>query len=497
MNENKRIKLTLILSSIALIIPTILIILIFLIGIKMPKMLKEFVTDDISITSLESFDFIEDKTIFEYPNDNLGITGKLILDCYTGICHKMIYHKRTRHYCNTHLFFQFCYDVDESWYEPRENIEHYCSEQCHETDKVECDCKEPYDEKGKCQRNMDDTYKEGKVCFDYNTIHFWKGKKYIVLKKNIFSYLENAILKEEECPEGTKNCGIIDDNENKLCIKSNLKCPINYLSEQKLSNDFSSVLIGDKTFYYGNDNTKKRKIIKGLVADTDLLLNKDNDKKDIIDNYTISGFLQDNQNLYKDINLGYDPYKDNDIDTKGNSYLRIFYNSQNINLSSLRNQKESKSLNQRINKNFLNVIHDKTAIIIILGLISLIYLLLILTCIISCQIKSYKNWSDKGTKCCYFLGIIIFIGLIIVPLIFSCINISIVIDIEKLKYKNKYSTFKILNMLFVVLGFALILYLIVYIILIPIKCGFKENDEKKRNENVNNNTKNSSNEQIN
>ena len=258
-----------------------------------------------------------------------------------------------------------------------------------------------------------------------------------------------------------------------------MKCPINYLSEKKLSNDFSSVLIGDKTFYYGNDNTKKRKIIEGLVADTDILLNKDNDKKDIIDNYTISGFLQDNQNLYKDINLGYDPYEIDNIDTKGNSYLRIFYNNQNVNLSSLRNQKESQILNQRINKNFLNVIHDKTAIITILGLISLVYLLLILTCIISCQIKSYKDWSDKGSKCCYFLGIIIFIGLIIVPLIFSCININKVIDAEKLNYNNKYSTFKILNILFVVFGFALILYLIVYIILLPIKCGFKEKKKKK------------------
>ena len=97
-----------------------------------------------------------------------------------------------------------------------------------------------------------------------------------------------------------------------------------------MSDDCSSFLLGNKTFYYGNDNTIKRKIIAGLIVDTDLLLNPDNDKKDIIDNYTISGLLEDNPNLYKDVNLGYDPYKTNNIDSKGNSYLRSFYNNQNI-----------------------------------------------------------------------------------------------------------------------------------------------------------------------
>ena len=83
--KKKRIKFELILSAIVLIFSIILIILIFLITIKRPEKFTEFNLDDIPILSLESFDFIEDKTILEYPNDNLGITGKLILDCHTGI----------------------------------------------------------------------------------------------------------------------------------------------------------------------------------------------------------------------------------------------------------------------------------------------------------------------------------------------------------------------------------------------------------------------------
>ena len=447
---------------------------------KMPKMLEEFVTDDISILCLESFDFIEDKTIFEYPNDNLGITGKLILDCYTGICHKIIYHKKTRHYCNNHLFF-LCYDIDESWYEPRENIEHYCSEQCYETDKVECDCKEPYDEKGICQRNMDDTYKEGKVCFDYNTIHFWKGKKYIVLKKNIFTYLENAILKDEECPEGTKNCGIIDNDNNELCIKKKWNCPINYISENKLSDEYSSVLIGNKTFYYGNDNTTKRKIIAGLVVDSDLLLNKDNDEKDIIDNYTISGLLEDNKNLYKDVGLTYDPYEIDNIDSKGNSYLRIFYN-QDVNLFSLRETRSYLLFNHRLNKRALDSINYKTKVITILGLIALGYLLLVFFIILYNQHSYFKkDYYGHCEKYNYGCVIIIFLGLMITPLIFGCINIKKTNNAINFDRNKDYSTFKNLNIAFIIMGFALFLFLIVYIILVPVKCGFKEPIVKKPN----------------
>ena len=86
------------------------------------------------------------------------------------------------------------------------------------------------------------------VCQIDNIIYFWKGKKYSSYLSDSYSYLDNVIFKDEKCPGGTKNCGIIDSNGNELCISSNLKCPINYISEKKLSKDYTSVLIGNKTF---------------------------------------------------------------------------------------------------------------------------------------------------------------------------------------------------------------------------------------------------------
>ena len=232
-------------------------------------------------------------------------------------------------------------------------------------------------------------------------------------------------------------------------------------------------------------------IIAGLVAETDLLLNKNNDDKYIIDNYTISGFLEDNQNLYKDINLGYDPYKIKDIDKKGNSYLSIFYN-ENIDLFLLRNKKEQQITYERINNNIIDVIHNKTKIITNCGLIALGYLLIIFICFISFQCAFFNE--DKCSKCCYLYLIIIFIGLMITPVIFCFININKIKEAEKFYSINDYTTFKLLNIIFVILGLTFFLFLFVYIILVPIKCLFKQNE---KNENTIDHIKNSSNEQIN
>ena len=474
----KRILFEIILSIIVILLSIALILLIIFIRVERPDKRVEYKLKDISAMGLESFDFIENKTIPEYPYDNLGITGKLILDCYTGTCIHEIYHEIIREYCDD----SGCDEYDESWTEYRPIIDHNCSEQCYETGNTECNCSEPYNEIGTCKNKTNDKYKEGKVCYAYNTIYFWKGKKYINVKTNHYSYLDDdIILKDEECPEGTKNCGIIDNDNNELCIKKKWNCPINYISENKLSDEYSSVLIGNKTFYYGNDNTTKRKIIAGLVVDTDLLLNKDNDEKAIIDNYTISGLLEDNKNLYKDVGLTYDPYEIDNIDSKGNSYLRIFYN-QDVNLFSLRETRSYLLFNHRLNKRALDSINYKTKVITILGLIALGYLLLVFIIILYNQHSYFKKgWYGHCEKYNYGCVIIIFLGLMITPLIFGCINIKKTNNAINFDRNKDYSTFKNLNIAFIIMGFALFLFLIVYIILVPVKCGFKEPIVKKPN----------------
>ena len=67
----------------------------------------------------------------------------------------------------------------------------------------------------------------------------------------------------------------------------------------------------------------------------------------------------------------------------------------------------------------------------------------------------------------------------ITPLIFGCINITKAKDAQNLDINKDYSTFIKFNIAFIIIGFTLFLFLIVYIIFVPIKFGFKEKVSEK------------------
>ena len=155
-------------------------------------------------------------------------------------------------------------------------------------------------------------------------------------------------------------------------------------------------MIGNKTFYYTfDDNNKaKRKIIAGLIADSDLYLNENNDQKVLIDIGTISEFLIDNKNLYKEVELGYDPYKEENIDSKGNSYLRLFYND-NVNLSILRENMNTYNFNHTLNEDLIKPINKKIKLTSIFSFIaSGISLIMCLG-----ALATIRNIDDTSYRC--------------------------------------------------------------------------------------------------
>ena len=388
--------------------------------------------------------FIEAKSNPSYNGSiaNLGTAGRLILDCYTGICQTKSYY----------------YDSDDDlMYEYIDKRDYSCSEQCSNNTINECNCDDPYKNKGTCSRKYDDSYDVEKYCYADNVIYFWKGKKYIVLKKELYTYYQNAILKGEECPKDTINCGIIDDNENQLCIQQNYSCPINYFSESKLNENklHSNVKIGNKTFYYTfDDNNKtKRKIIAGLIADSDLYLNENNDQKVLIDTGTISEFLIDNKNLYKEVELGYDPYKEDDIDSKGNSYLRFFYNDK-VDLSNLKKNIDEYNFNHTKNDDFVKPINKKIKRTSIVGLAASGALLI---AIIFYFVFKRDCWG------CSIFNIVVFAVYIIVSLIYGCLNISNFNDLRDMDPNDNNLARKI-NIVIVIVGFVLFAYTIFAII---------------------------------
>ena len=178
MSNKRQTRVEIILTIIGLLMILGLIALIIIMLVKKPKKRSEKKVEDIPLASLESFDFIDDKTIPEYPHSNLGFTGKLILDCYIGTCTEEIFHKQTRKVCDKDT----CRSEDESWSEYKKIIDYDCSEQCMKEGGEGCYCSKPYNRRGTCERKNDDNYEEGKICYGDNIIYFWKGKNIKYLK---------------------------------------------------------------------------------------------------------------------------------------------------------------------------------------------------------------------------------------------------------------------------------------------------------------------------
>ena len=154
-------------------------------------------------------------------------------------------------------------------------------------------------------------------------------------------------------------------------------------------------------------------------------------------------------------------------------------------------------MNKKINREDLDTIEDKTKIIQSLGSIASVYLIIVFIAFLIYIIKYSKiefwNCYYCFSKCFLGLLILIFFGLIITPLIYGIININKVNDAENLDSRTNYSTFKILNLVFVILGFFLITFLIFFIIFIPLNfyCADpiikKINDKPNETNNIINN----------
>ena len=157
--------LLLIISSLGLFVLYIILLT------KQPNEIPENKVDDIIIKGFTSLNFIETKSIPNYTESNLGVTGKIILDCYTGKCPKKVYY----------------YDSDGySTYDYVDTLNYDCSEQCSVNAKDNCNnCDDPDKKIGKCSKKYDDKYEKGKYCYADNVIYFWKGKKYQISKQAI------------------------------------------------------------------------------------------------------------------------------------------------------------------------------------------------------------------------------------------------------------------------------------------------------------------------
>ena len=277
----------------------------------------------------------------------------------------------------------------------------------------------------------------------------------------MLTYINNAKLKEESCPENTKNCGILDDNENKLCLDLDSDCPINYISETKLNEKYNypSVIIDNKTFYYTYDNSSNKKIIAGLYADSDIYLNSEEEEFITLDTYTISGFLKDNFILYRGMNLGYDPYNMKNIDEKGKSYLKIRYNTKNMNLTELRENHQKYNINKTMNEKIIDSVRKRLKTFYILGMIAYIFTILftLLTLYSLC-----RGENDVYIYIIFKIALLLIFSLF--GLVKSCKNISKFNRTKEIDVFKNYDSIRIINLLYVIFGFTIFAFLISYLL---------------------------------
>ena len=280
------------------------------------------------------FNYISTPLIQEYDHKNvLGYTGKPIFDCFKGECQ---YYKK--YPCEVEI----CeYDEDNQPYDCKTRqttcskstnfFDYYSSNTCRNYNGKYCDtssCNKQiqYDyKKCACTRETNtEQYSNLYSCTADNVIFNWKNNYYSRGSSSEFNYLNNAFPSNQNCPNGMKQCGILDELGNKLCLPSNYECPINNVTLIKPENNYKyeNYTIDGVTIYYTNDAKEDGRVLGGFYVDTDLMINYNIGECQIISTGKISELLKSHKNiLYKD-SLNFNPYKDKNIDEKGKAYLK-------------------------------------------------------------------------------------------------------------------------------------------------------------------------------
>jgi hypothetical protein len=282
---------------------------------------------DIEITGIQSFNFVSSLDSFEYSPgmSNLGNTGKIYLDCFVGEC-----------------AFSYTYDCsDEDGSATCTEYEYYedhgCSDECRKTRFYECSksfCygKSRYHYEGnKCHRyDDDDELTNTNSCNADNLILNWKELFYSrnnATSYGKYTYLNSAIESNESCPYGKRNCGILDEFGNILCLPTYEECPINLvttnINEISGYSGYHSTKVGNKTIYYTN-KAYNQTVLGGIFVDSDLMIKYNGIECKILDTSTISELLLHNYNKLYRRSLDFDPYDEeaDELDKRGKSYLK-------------------------------------------------------------------------------------------------------------------------------------------------------------------------------
>ncbi|MBO6243509.1 MAG: hypothetical protein J6O41_02940 [Clostridia bacterium] len=245
-----------------------------------------FIEDDpdIDLSGLKSFSFVAKYDIDYSPSvSNLGTTGKLYMDCYTGKCKYQTSYSCTQRICTqTDDDKQECEDIETTCYDYYSEKLHICSNQCRRSKGSSCGpnyCGSGRDSyhyySSSCSHDSDSKIIDYSMsCNAENLVLYWGDLYYErinITQYKRYSYLNSAIPANESCPAGKKMCGILDNLGNKLCYPENENCPLNYITTNKSDSNYSitgsAKLTQSKEIYFSNQATENGTIVGGLFVD--------------------------------------------------------------------------------------------------------------------------------------------------------------------------------------------------------------------------------------
>ena len=359
------------------------------------------------------------------------------------------------------------------------DFQYKSSTQCKDNNGKFCDsCKarEGYTyQKCSCSHVDSDYYSSSFYCKADNLILNWKN--YYCKKGTIkFNYLNNAVPSNKECPQNTKSCGILDELGNKLCIKKNYACPINYvtLNSSDRNYTYKNYTIDGVTIYYTNEAINDGKILGGFYVDSDLMINYNIGDCQIITTGKISELLNSHANKLYRKSLTFNPYKDKNIDNKGKAYLKWCIpgvgKERNITLiKELMNiYEQNKTISEKLTS--IKYHHRVSYFIGLSGYITTIILLI------------FTIFSLKYRYCTHYIVINSFIVVVLFLLLGEVgLSFNTYSDLSKL---NKYNQ-NFLNVHIRLISINIYLYIIFIISMITFFCFSKEVDNY-----YNNSTKN-------
>ena len=447
---------------------------------------------DIDLTGLKNFSFTKAYDVeYSLGISNLGTTGKLYLNCFTGKCHYEYSYSCTTTRCSGSGSERECETVDDTCYESYSKEDHLCSEQCRRSGASSCGrdyCSlDHYDDSSCSHDDGSKSIEHPKSCNAENLILYWgnstENKLYYKRVNNTryktLSYLNSAVTANESCPNGTKMCGILDNLGNKLCYPEYLNCPLNYITTNLSDSNYryyGSVKLNNKTIYFTNEATENGKIIGGLFVDSDLLIKYNDEDCEKLEEGSVSDLLDNHPyKLYKN-SLSYDPYKDrSNLVQTGKSYLKwcVPGVGKEKNISKIKELKIDFDFNVTTNNDIINPIKTFSTSSYFVSLPGYIGLFLVLIIFIFSFFEQNSIHSNVGgvLRCSNSINWLLFLIflvsslLVFVGTILACVNIGNISRGNKLDLQaNIISSLKSLNITIICVSIVLIIIIFIFFI---------------------------------